>query len=187
MDLNIAESSVFQKCFQLIAAVYGHTADDLRPLLILVRVATALVADEEGPVGLQHPADLPKALRQIRPEVDRFKGRDRIKPVICEDHIRHTALQDGAASLRDGGLVDLFGFLHTDGGIVNALDNTLRAFFQQSFHVRPAAAAAVQHLGVQRKLQKVKSPPCHRTVTQVHHGDHDFPAKPHRLSGVLKK
>ena len=28
---------------------------------------------------------------------------------------------------------------------------------------------------------------CHRTVPQVHHGDHDFPAKPHRLSGVLKK
>ena len=65
--------------------------------------------------------------------------------------------------------------------------NTLRAFFQKSLDVRPSAAAAVQHLGVRSKLQKMKPPPCHRTVPQVHHGDHDFPAKPHRLSGVLKK
>ena len=187
MDLNIAESSVFQKCFQLIAAVYGHTADDLRPLLILVRVATALVADEEGPVGLQHPADLPKALRQIRPEVDRFKGRDRIKPVICEDHIRHTALQDGTAPLRDGGLVDLFRLLHADGRIVDALHDTLRAFFQQPFHVRTTTAAAVQHLGIRRSIQKLKPPARHRAVTQIHHGDHELPAEAHRFAGVFKE
>ena len=129
MDLNIAESSVFQKCFQLIAAVYGHTADNLRPLLILVRVATALVADEEGPVGFQHPADLPKALGQIGPEIDGLKGRDRIKPVICEDHIRHTALQNGTATLRDGGVVDLFRLFHADGRIIDALHDALRTFF----------------------------------------------------------
>ena len=35
-------------------------------------------------------------------------------------------MQDGAASLRDGGLVDLFGFLYTDGRIVNALDEIRR-------------------------------------------------------------
>ena len=96
-------------------------------------------------------------------------------------------MQDGAASLCDGGLVDLLGFLHTDGGIVNALDNTLRAFFQKSLDVRPSAAAAVQHLGVRRSIQKLKPPPGHGAVPDVHHGDHDFPAKPHRLSGVLKK
>ena len=150
-------------------------------------VAVAFVADEKCPAGLQHPVNLPEALRQIGPEIDGFKGRHRIEPVISKHHIRHAALQNGAAALRYGGLVDLFGFLHTDGGIVNALDNTLRAFFQKSLDVRPSAAAAVQHLGVQSKLQKAKPPPCHRAVTQIHHGDHDFPAKPHRLSGVLKK
>src|SRR5699024_182352 len=150
-------------------------------------IAAALVADEKCPAGLQHPVNLPEALRQIGPEIDGFKGRYRIEPVACKDHIRHAALQNGAAALRYGGLVDLFGFLHADERIVDALHDTLRAFFQKSLDVRSSAAAAVQHLGVQSKLQKAKSPPCHRTVPQVHHGDHDFPAKPHRLSGVLKK
>ena len=187
MDLNIAESSVFQKCFQLIAAVYGHTADDLRPLLILVRVATALVADEEGPVGLQHPINLPKTLRQIRPEVDCLKSGDRIEPVICEDHIRHTALQHVAASFCNGSFIDLFGFLHADGRIVDALHDPLRVFFQQPFHVRTTTAAAVQHLGIRRSIQKLKPPARHRAVTQIHHGDHELPAEAHRFAGVFKE
>ena len=72
MDLNIADSSVFQKCFQLIAAVYGHTADDLRPLLVLVRVAIALVADEKGPAGLQHPANFREGFLRFRYNVQRI-------------------------------------------------------------------------------------------------------------------
>ena len=44
----------------------------------------------------------------------------------------------------------------------------LRVFFQQPFHVRPAAAAAIQHLGVRRGIQKLKSPPCHGAVTEIH-------------------
>jgi hypothetical protein len=38
-----------------------------------------------------------RSLRQIGPETDGLKGCDRIEPVVCEDHIRHTALQNGAA------------------------------------------------------------------------------------------
>lgn len=96
-------------------------------------------------------------------------------------------MQNGAATLRDGGFVDLFGFLHADGGIVNALDNTLRAFFQKSLDVRPAAAAAVQHLGVRRSIQKLKPPPGHGAVTEIHHGDHELPAEALGLAGVFKE
>ena len=63
--------------------------------------------------------------------VTTLKAMEDLDKGACKDHIRHAALQNGAAAHRYGGLVDLFGFLHTDGGIVNALDNTLRAFFQK--------------------------------------------------------
>ena len=85
--------------------------------------------------------------------------------------------------LKDDGVLIAPTFTHAG----NSFSGKVRAFFQKSLDVRPAAAAAVQHFGVRRKLQKLKPPPGHRTVPQVHHGDHDFPAKPHRLSGVLKK
>ena len=127
-----------------------------------------------------------EAPRQIRPEIDGFKGRDRVKPVIRKHHIRHAALQDGTAALRDGGLVDLFGFLYADGWIVDALHDTLWAFFKQPSDIRPAAAA-VQYCGIRRKLQKPKPPPRHRTVTQIHHGDHELPTKANRLAGVFKE
>jgi len=82
------------------------------------------------PAGLQHSINFPEAPGQVRPEIDGLKGCNGVKPVVRKHHIRHTALQDGAAPLRDDGFVDLFGFLHADGGIVNALDDTLWAFFQ---------------------------------------------------------
>ena len=148
MDLNIAESGVFQKCFQLIAAVYGHTADNLRPLLILVRVATALVADEKGSAELQHPINLPKTLRQIRPEVDRFKSGDRVKPVRGKNNPLYAALPYGAASTTDCRCVVPACLFHADGRIIDALHHTLRAFFQQLPDIGPAAAATVQHLGI---------------------------------------
>ena len=66
-------------------------------------------------------------------------------------------------------------------------DDTLRAFFQQSLDVRPTAAAAVQHLGVRRNIQKLKSPLRHRAVPQIHHGDHDFPAKAPRACGCFQR
>ena len=93
------------------------------------------------------------------------------------------ALQEIKRVLKDDGVLIAPTFTHAG----NSFSGMVRAFFQKSLDVRSSAAAAVQHLGVQSKLQKAKSPPCHRTVPQVHHGDHDFPAKPHRLSGVLKK
>ena len=96
-------------------------------------------------------------------------------------------MQNGAAALRNGGLIGLFGFLHADGRIVNALDDALGAFFQQSLDVRPAAATAVQHLGIRRSIQKLKPPSGHRTMSDVHHGDHEFPAKAHGLAGVFKE
>ena len=91
------------------------------PLLVLVRIAVAFVADEKCPAGLQNPVNLPEAPGQIRPEIDGFKGRHRVEPVVRKHHIRHAALQNGAAPLRDGGLVDLFRLLHADGRIVGCI------------------------------------------------------------------
>ena len=131
--------------------------------------------------------NLPEASGQVRPEIDGFKGRHRIEPVVRKHHIRHAALQDDTAALRDGGLVDLFRLLHADWRIVDALDDALRTFFQQPFHVRTAAAAAVQYLGVRRGIQKPKPPPGHGAVPDIHHGDHNFPAKAHGLAGIFKE
>ena len=87
-----------------------------------------------------------------------FLIRRRIDPVSYThlDVYKRQALQNGAAALRYGSLIDLFGFLHADGRIVDALDNTLRVFFQQPSDIRTAAAAAVQPLGVRRSIQKLK-------------------------------
>ena len=100
MYLHIVKARLLQIRLQLGVLVDGHAADDLRPLLVLVRIAVAFVADEKCPAGLQHPVNLPEALRQIGPEIDGFKGRYRIEPVACKDHIRHAALQNGAAAHR---------------------------------------------------------------------------------------
>ena len=59
--------------------------------------------------------------------------------------------KNGATPLLNCGSVELSSLLHADGRIVDALDDAMRAFFQQPFYVRPAAAAAIQHLGIWRK------------------------------------
>ena len=61
-------------------------------MVILAGVTAALVADQKPPAQFQHAIDLPEALRQIRPEVDRFKGCDRIEPAVRKDDLLHTAL-----------------------------------------------------------------------------------------------
>lgn len=67
---------------------------------------------------------------------------------VLKRHIRHTALQNGATPLLNCSSVELSSPLHADGRIVDALNDAMRAFFQQPFYVRPAAAAAIQHLGI---------------------------------------
>ena len=89
MYLNIVKARLLQIRFQLCVFVDGHAADDFRPLLVPVRVAVALVADENGSAALQHPSDLAKALRQIRPEVDGFKSRDQIELLRFKRQLRH--------------------------------------------------------------------------------------------------
>ena len=150
--LHLVKARLLQIRLQLGILVDGHAADELRPFLVLVRIAVAFVADEKCPAGLQHPVNLPEALRQIGPEIDGFKGCDRIKPVLCEDNTLHTALPHHTAPLLNCSLVETLRFLHTDGRVVDALYDTSGAFFQKSLDVRPSAAAAVQHLGIRRKL-----------------------------------
>ena len=82
MYLNIVKARLLQIRLQLGVLVDGHAADDFRPLLVPVRVAVAFITDEKGSSGLQHPSDLAKALWQIRPEVDGFKGCDQILSLI---------------------------------------------------------------------------------------------------------
>ena len=73
-------------------------------------VVAALVTDEKRAAGLQHPIDLPEAPGQIRPEIDRLKGGDQIKPPGGKDHIRNAALQHHAAPCQNGLPVDLARF-----------------------------------------------------------------------------
>ena len=92
-----------------------------------------------------------------------------------------------AAAVVDGLLVQLPRLRNADGGVIDALHDALRAFFQQFFDVRTTAAAAVQNLSVCGKRQKPHSPPCQRPMAQIHHSNHDLPAEAHRLAGILKK
>ena len=46
MYLHIVKARLLQIRLQLGVLVDGHAADDLRPLLVLVRIAVAFVADE---------------------------------------------------------------------------------------------------------------------------------------------
>ena len=62
---------------------------------------------------------------------------------VLKRHIRRAALQNGATPLLNRNSVELSSLLHADGRIVDALDDAMRAFFQQPFYVRPAAAAAI--------------------------------------------
>lgn len=108
------KSDLLQIRFQLNVLIDGHAIDDLCPFLTAVCVAAAFIADEKGAAGLQHTPNLAEALRQVRPEIDRFKSRNSVEPITREDHIRHAALQDRTASLRDGGLIELFCSFHAD-------------------------------------------------------------------------
>ena len=144
-------------------------------------------ADEKCRTGLQHSIDLPEASGQIRPEIDGFKGRDRIKPILRKNDMLHAALPHHTAPLLNCGSVEASSLLHADGRIIDALDDAPRAFFQKSLDVRPSAAAAVQHLGVRRGIQKLKPPPGHGTVPDIHHSDHELPAKAYGLAGVFKE
>ena len=149
--LHLVKTRPLQTRLQFNVLVDGHAADDPRPPLVLVRIAIALVADKDCPAWLQRPPDLAEASGQIRPEIDGLKGRGGIEAAILKRHIRHAALQNGATPLLNCSSVELPGLLHADGRIVDALDDAMRAFFQQPFYVRPAAAAAIQNLGVWRK------------------------------------
>ena len=62
------------------------------------------------------------------------------------------ALQEIKRVLKDDGVLIAPTFTHAG----NSFSGKVRAFFQKSLDVRPTAAAAVQHLGVRSKLQKVK-------------------------------
>ena len=69
----------------------------------------------------------------------------------------------------------------------HALYDAARTPFQQPFDIRSAAAAAVQHLCVRRKMQKVKPPQRHGGVGKVHHGDHQPAAEAFGVSRIFKK
>lgn len=96
-------------------------------MVILAGVTAALVADQKPPAQFQHAIDLPEALRQIRPEIDRFKGCDRIEPAVRKDDLLHTALPRHTAVIADRFSIELLGFLHADGRVIQTFDNALRA------------------------------------------------------------
>ena len=93
------------------------------------------------------------------------------------------ALDEIRRVLKDGGVLIAPTFTHAG----NSFSGKARAFFQQPFHVRTAAAAAVQHPGVRRGIQKLKPPPRHGAVPDIHHGDHNFFRQSLRACGYFQR
>ena len=71
-------------------------------------VAAALVANQKRAVRFEHSVDYPETLQKVRPEVNCLKCGDQIKPVRREDEVRDVPLQNDAAAIQNGVLVDLF-------------------------------------------------------------------------------
>lgn len=187
MDLDPAEAGLLQQPLQLGGGVDPHAGDLFCPRLVPGRVAAAFVADEKRAAGAQHAADLAEAFWQVRPEIDRLKRRDGVEPVRGKDQLVHAPLPYGAAAVRDGAAVDAPRRRDAHVRNINALDDALRAFFQQRPDVRPAAAAAVEDLCVRRKQQEPQAPARQRAVADVHHADHELAAQPGRAAGIFQK
>ena len=132
-------------------------------------------------------ADLAEAFWQVRPEVDRLKRRDGVEPVRGKDQLVHAPLPYSAAAVRDGAAVDAPRRRDAHVRNINALDDALRAFFQERPDVCPAAAAAVEDLCVRRKQQEPQAPARQRAVADVHHADHELAAQPGRAAGIFQK
>ncbi len=187
MDLDPAEAGLLQQPLQLGGGVDPHAGDLFCPRLVPGRVAAAFVADEKRAAGAQHAADLAEAFWQVRPEIDRLKRRDGVEPVRGKDQLVHAPLPYGAAAVRDGAAIDAPRRRDAHVRNINALDDALRAFFQQRPDVRPAAAAAVEDLCVRRKQQEPQAPARQRAVADVHHADHELAAQPGRAAGIFQK
>lgn len=158
MYLYTVETALLQCLLELDVAVDGHAVDHFRPFIVLIGVAAALVADEERSARFENPEHLSEAAREPRPEIDRLERRDKVELRPLEAKLRHIALLHRAAAAGDRALVELPRPLDADIGVVNAVHDALRAFFQQRFYVRTAAAAAVEHLRVGRDAQKLQPP-----------------------------
>ena len=187
MDLDPAEAGLLQQPLQLGGGVDPHAGDLFCPRLVPGRVAAAFVADEKRAAGAQHAADLAEAFWQVRPEIDRLKRRDGVEPVRGKDQLVHAPLPYGAAAVRDGAAVDAPRRRDAHVRNINALDDALRAFFQERADVCPAAAAAVEDLCVRRKQQEPQAPARQRAVADVHHADHELAAQPGRAAGIFQK
>ena len=187
MDLDPAEAGLLQQPLQLGGGVDPHAGDLFRPRLVPGRVAAAFVADEKRAAGAQHAADLAEAFWQVRPEIDRLKRRDGVEPVRGKDQLVHAPLPYSAAAVRDGAAVDAPRRRDAHVRNINALDDALRAFFQERPDVCPAAAAAVEDLCVRRKQQEPQAPARQRAVADVHHADHELAAQPSRAAGIFQK
>ena len=187
MDLDPAEAGLLQQPLQLGGGVDPHAGDLFCPRLVPGRVTAAFVADEKRAAGAQHAADLAEAFWQVRPEIDRLKRRDGVEPVRGKDQLVHAPLPYGAAAVRDGAAVDAPRRRDAHVRNINALDDALRAFFQERADVCPAAAAAVEDLCVRRKQQEPHAPARQRAVADVHHADHELAAQPDRAAGIFQK
>lgn len=186
MNMDAKPSSTGSR-LQLSSAVDRHARDELRPPVVLRGFSVGLVADEKHAAGCEHPPHLRKALRQIRPEVDGFKGRHRIKLRNRKRKRRNAALKHPAAPFRNCPGIQLSGFLHADRRVVDASCRSLRNSAQQLPQVRSAAAAAIQHPGVGSEMKKPEAPIRQHAVAEVHHGHHDSSSNPDRLPGVVKE
>ncbi len=187
MDLDPAEAGLLQQPLQLGGRVDPHAGDLFCPRLVPGRVAAAFVADEKRAAGAQHAADLAEAFWQVWPEIDRLKRRDGVEPVRGKDQLVHAPLPYSAAAVRDGAAVDAPRRRDAHVRNINALDDALRAFFQERPDVCPAAAAAVEDLCVRRKQQEPQAPARQRAVADVHHADHELAAQPGRAAGIFQK
>ena len=187
MYRNVTKARLLKICFQLSILVDGHAINDFCPFFVFVRVAVDFIADEEGAARLQNPPNLPEAFCKVRPEIDGFKRCDCIEPIAGKNDALHAALPDDTAIPLNRLCIETAGFFDADSRVIHALYDAARTPFQQPFDIRSAAAAAVQHLCVRRKMQKVKPPQRHGGVGKVHHGDHQPAAEAFGVSCIFKK
>lgn len=98
-----------------------------------------------------------------------------------------TSFGNSTSPISDCFSVDLSGFLHTYGRIIDSAYTTVWTKRKHLFDVCSATASNIENIGMISDMDMTKPPLCHCTMTAVHHGNHNFTAKALGLSCVIKK
>lgn len=96
----LGEAGFFQAADKLLLRIYGKTVDEGKPLPVPLIQTIRFIHDQEGPLWLEDPEDLPEALDRTWPEIDSLEGTNQIERSCLQRQIRDVALKDAAAHIR---------------------------------------------------------------------------------------